>query len=214
MAIVPSVGNLINISVTHTNVQSATAINVLYYKVVNFSGSIPGMTTFLGAVATSFLEGYGARWENFASQDVRLVGVRATNVFPLPRSVGIARFPAGNQNGLQPSEALPLQDTPTLLKRTAVGNRWGLGRIFVVGIAEGGQKNGVLENLTVEQINMLGSWLATPLDVPGTGWNATLQPVLKRGPEDNPVSITDILEVRLSDAIIKTQRRRRPGKGI
>jgi len=215
MALAPAVGNLLSVQCIFTNVATATAMNILHYKVASISGPAPTNVVFLGTVAQDVAVAFGDVWKMTASDQVKFVNTRATNVFPLPRSVGVNYvYPAGGLAGTATSEALPLQDAITILKRTAVGNRWGLGRTFITGCPEDAQANGIITNAQRVFYNAVANFLGAPVAISGTGWSASIVPVLVRGPEDNPVSITDVLSGEVSNNIIKTQRRRRPGKGI
>lgn len=214
MALNPSAGDILNVRFTYTNPATATAMNVLHYRVGSLSGSVPGMPTFLATIAVQLAEEWKAVWRPVASNQVTLADCRVVNVYPLPRSVGVITFPSIPRSGSVDSEALPLQDSVTILKRTAVGARWGLGRIFMVGIAEADQANGAISADLLARYGDVSNWIGSARTISGTGWNAVLNPCLIRGPEDNPVSITNILSAQVSNTIIKTMRRRRPGKGV
>lgn len=214
MSLIPAPGDLVAVSIIHTNPATATAINVLHYRVGSISGVQPTQNDFLGTTAQAVADQYLAVWAPTASDQVSITNTRATNVFPLPRSVGVNYIFPAPEPGAVASEAIPLQDAVTILKRTAVGNRWGLGRVFVTGCPENAQANGIISNGQRTLYNALAAWLGAALAVTGSGWTAVLNPCLKRGPDDNPISITNVLSCEVSNNIIKTQRRRRPGKGI
>lgn len=213
MAIVLQAGDLLNVQHVFTNTKSATAINVLHYRVGSFTGVVPAMPDFLAAVANQLGQAFVDQWKQSASNEVKFVNTRATNVFPLPRSVGVNWVPAQIPGQLT-SEALPLQDTVTILKRTNVGSRWGLGRIYITGLAEEQQDSGVLTAAAKLAMQNLADQLQATPTITAPTWSAVLNPCLVRGREDNPVSITNIIRWELSNDILKTQRRRRPGKGI
>jgi hypothetical protein len=215
MALVPAAGDLLNVQFVFTNVATATAINVLHYRVGAISGAVPNMTTFLNTIAQNLAQEFLSVWEPTASDQVKFVNCRVTSVFPLPRSVGgIYAFPSGGTPGGVESEALPLQDAVTILKRTAVGMRWGMGRLYLTGTPENAQSNGIISNDQRTLVNAIANWIGEARNPIGVGWNTILNPCLVRGPEDNPTSITNILSAVVSDNILKTQRRRRPGKGV
>jgi len=188
-------------------------MNVLHYKCTSFTGAPTNLTSGLTEIAAFIYDTFKDEWKLAASEDVSFVNVTITNVFPLPRSVSLTVATDAGTVGSIVSEPLPLQDTPTLLKKTDVGNRWGLGRLFYVGTPESHQAAGVLTGPGVAALNNFMAVLQQDLVVDGTGFDLTLSPVLVRGPEDNPTSITPIRSVILSDSVLKTQRRRRPGKG-
>ena len=214
MSLTVAAGGLFTTNVVFTNVATATAINVLHYRLGSISGTIPTMDEFLTRLAAAVNTLFITHWGPTASDQVKLVNVRATSVFPIPRSVGVNVVNSPPVTGGIFSEALPLQDCVTILKRTAVGNRWGMGRVFVTGIPESQQANGILSEGQRALYNTLATNLGLSLNVSGAGFSAVCNPCLVRGPEDNPVSITNVLRCEVSDNIIKTQRRRRPGKGI
>jgi len=214
MSLVPAAGDLLNVQFVFTNVATATAMNVLHYRVGSLTGTIPNMNTFLGAVSQALATSFSGVWEPTASDQVKFVNVRTTNVFPLPRSVGVNYVFPTAVPGTSEGEALPLQDSITILKRTAVGARWGMGRFYAVGIPETQQANGIISNSNRLLYNTMAGWIGSSQSIAGTGWDVVLNPCLVNGPEDNPTRITNILSADVSNNIIKTQRRRRPGKGI
>lgn len=195
-------------------VVNTVAYNITHFRVGSVSGSAPDMPTQMGAIAKALYDLIATAWPAIASQDITFTGVTAWDVFPVPRSVGVHYAPGTPVVGAIASEALPMQDSPTILKRTAVGQRWGLGREFFVGLAESQQADGLLTAGAVTLISLYANEVASPITATSGGWTATLAPVLLSGPEDNPTRITPILNGQLSNNIIKTQRRRRPGKGI
>lgn len=190
------------------------AYNVLHYRVTAFSGTQPGMTAGLGRIAQDMFDKWSALWKPAASVNVRMTGVTCQNVFPLPRSVGVTHTPGAPVPGDDASDALPLQDAPTLLKRSDFGQRWGIGRLFYVGLAEAFNEEGLVVNLGIGHLQTMANALKDGLGIVAAGWSITLQPVLVRGSTDNPVSLTPIVAGVLPDLVIKSQKRRRPGKGI
>lgn len=214
MSLTVAPGDLLAVRFTFTNVATATAMNVLHYRLGSISGTIPNMTTFLGNVAAAANAGYQSVWKPAANSHVSFVATRAWSVFPLPRSVGVEVVHSPATPGDILGDALPLQDTATILKRTEVGDRSGLGRFFFVGLSEDEQANGVISLDQRLMLDAVALWLGGPLSVTGVGYSAILNPCIVKGPEDNPVRITNVLSCAVSNNIIKTQRRRRPGKGI
>ena len=215
MSLVIAAGDLLNVRLNYDLEDYADrAFNVLHYRVATSVGTPPAMSVALAAIGQEMFAKWSALWKAAASEEVRMAGVTVCDVFPLPRSVATTYTPGAPVAGVQASEAIPLQDSPTLLKKTDVGMRWGQGRLFYVGIPESGQHEGILEPATASLLNTMGVALADTVNASSGGWSCSLTPVLCRGPEDNPVSITPITSGRLSDVIIKSQKRRRPGKGI
>lgn len=189
------------------------AMNVLHYEVDSVVGAPANVYLGLANIADAVFEHFADTWAATASEDVTFNSVTVTNVFPAPRSVSVFSTGGIPAAGSQVSDGLPLQDAPTILKRTDIGARWGLGRMFVVGTPETAQNNGVIAAPQITLLNSLADKVAADIAVTGVGFSCTLRPVLLRGPEDNPVSLTPIRRAELSDTVIKTQRRRRPGKG-
>lgn len=214
MAIVMANGNLLSVRIGYSVVGSPdVAYNILHYQVSGSTGAAPAIGTALAAVALAMFSKWFALWKTSAGIDVQMDGVKVSNVFPLPRSVAQTYTPGAPAIGTGGGEALPLQDAPTLLKTTDVGNRWGMGRLFYVGLCEAFQDSGQVTAGQVATLNTMGSALSDTVSVASGGWSATLVPVLLSGPEDNPTRITQITGGRLSGVVIKGQKRRRPGKG-
>lgn len=188
-------------------------VNVLHYRVKEITGLPPFLPDILTAIGTDIETRFVPLWQAAASQNARWISVGVQSVFPVPRSARVDNFPAGAALGALDDEAMPAQDSPTLLKRTEFGTRWGLGRLFFFGITEGMQEDGILNNAAVAALSAYTDAVEANSVVTIGGFTATLEPVLIRGPVDNPTSVTKILRVELSDEVIKTQRRRRPGKG-
>lgn len=215
MSLTIAAGDLLNVRLNYDMEDFPDrAFNVLHYKIGSSTGTPPNMSTALAAIGQAMFNKWYALWKVGASNEIRMSGVTVNDVFPLPRSVAVTYTPAAVSPGDHASSAIPLQDSPTLLKKTDVGQRWGQGRLFYVGIAEDGQHEGLLDLGTSVALQAMGVALADNVNVVSGAWSAVLNPVLVRGPEDNPVSITPITSGRLSDLVIKSQKRRRPGKGI
>ena len=214
MAVTLANGNLLTVRLFY-QVEGITdfAMNVLHYRVDGLTGLPATPLEGLEQIAQDMYDAWAGPWALAASEDVKMQFVTVSNVFPLPRSVQASHSPALPTEGAIASEPLPLQDCPTLLKKTSIGARWGMGRLFYVGTPESHQDSGSLTGAGITALASMITRIFTPVVSIGTGWNCTLRPVLLRGPEDNPVSITDIEDAVLSNSVLKTQRRRRPGKG-
>lgn len=215
MALTYGVGDLIEVRLNYrmTEDPGTRAMNVLHYSVTASSPGPPDVPDVLQLIASAAQTKFAPLWQAMASNEVRMSSVTAQSVYPLPRSRAVTEVPGAPLPGLVDDDALPLQDAPTILKLTAVGTRWGLGRVFVPGLPESLQTSGIL---TAEGVTAVEAWapkFAETITFVVGGWSTTLAPVLVRGPTDNPVSLTRITSAILSDEIIKTQRRRRPGKG-
>lgn len=198
------------------------AFNVLHYQIAAFSGVLPGPFTTLALIGESAEQLWGATWAAGASNQVSFLGASTQRVYPTPRSKLVtfsAEFPI---QGDIVSEALPLQDSPTIIKDTDFGERWGLGRVFYVGVPESMANNGsVIVGATRTALNALAAKLNDNLDVIGDGWTMTLNPVLYHAATaatvDKPATATRITKIvggHVNDNVIKSMRSRRPGKGI
>lgn len=196
-----------------SNGRTDRMLNVLHYQIRGLVGAPPNLVTGLSEIATAVFDHLDGPWADFASSATVFENVSVTNVFPLPRSVTITAAPGPGVPGDVLSDPIPTQDAPTILKRTDFGARWGLGRIFVTGTPESGQDAGILTGGQLALLNALATQLEEAVVVVGTGFTCSLDLCLLRGPEDNPISITKVLRCEASDAVLKTQRRRRPGKG-
>lgn len=214
MAIVIGTGNVISVRLGYKiDPLPDAAFNILHYQVGVSAGTPPAISAALAAIGTAMLAKWGPLWSPSAGNDVEMAGVTVTDVFPLPRSVAVTTVPGSPIPGGSTDEALPLQDAPTLLKTTDVGNRWGMGRLFYVGLSEEFADAGNVTAGQVASLNTMAAAFNDQVVVTSGGWTATLIPILVSGPEDNPVRLTPITGGRLSDTVIKSQLRRRPGKG-
>lgn len=214
MATVFEVGNLITLRVGYALAnREERCINVLHYQVDSVTGAPANVFDGLSVIASSFFDLWANEWKVFGSNDVTVVGVAATNVFPLPRSATVVSASGGPVTGTVASDTLPLQDAITILKKTELGGRKGYGRVFIPGIPESFAEEGRINGDGSTALAGIIDLMDLPFNATGTGWEIILNPVLLGGPEDNPVTINRIRDAVLSDVIIKTQRRRRPGKG-
>lgn len=214
MAITFGLGDLIQVRLNFELAERFDrAMNVLHYRIATQSGTPPAISAGLSAIGSAMYDKWGPLWDQAASDQVRFASVTSQNVFPLPRSVGVTFSPGVPRTGEEVSDPMPLQDAPTLLKTTDIGQRWGLGRLFYCGLAENQQAGGTLAVAALAALQDMALALKDAVSVSAGAWAVTLEPVLVRGPSDNPVSLTKITGGRLSDPFIKTQRRRRPGKG-
>lgn len=215
MALEISTGNILQVRMNFNSPEQGVAYNVHHYKVASISGGVPGGPAALSAIAQYMHTQHAALWAPFASNEMHQTGCTVTNIWPLPRSVSYTYTPVAPVDGLVDDEALPMQDTITILKRTAVGNRWGLGRTFLVGFPESSQEDGGLTAGVETALRLVDGWWGEPRTVTGTGFSITLNPVLITQVKGMGITrTTDVTSSELSNGIFKTQRRRRPGKGI
>lgn len=222
MAVELNIGDVVEVRLNFQDDQNTRAFNVLHYRLANVSVTGGGEFDGIGfdevaaELAEVVFDNLSLIWADGAAQSVVFNGVTVTNVFPAPRSAQYTFNAAPPVQGAIVADALPLQDSPTILKKSAFGTRWGIGRVFFVGAAESMQAAGVLSEFGAGLVQAFANELAetvTFVEGPNTFF---FGPVLY-GPRplepENP-RITQIVSIDLSDRVIKTQRRRRPGKGI
>lgn len=222
MAVELNLQDVVAVRLNFRDSLQTTAYNVLHYRLAN--AVVAGGGEFDGAdfaeIGPSLAENaftiLAANWADAASSRVNCTGTSVWNVWPLPRSAGYHHVPVNPTSGTVIGDALPLQDSATILKRTAFGARWGLGRLFFVGLGESQQADGVLTAGAVADINTFAAALALVLDFTVAGVTYSFVPVLHSitKPPVVTASTHNIISFDLSDPILKTQRRRRPGKGI
>jgi len=193
--------------------QTDRAFNVLHYRIRSLTGAPASLTLGLSEIAERMYDLWADDWEEAASENVAMQGVTVTSVFPLPRSVAHTYVPIALAEGAVVSDAIPLQDAPTILKKSDYGARWGMGRLFVVGTPESHQQAGILNATGISALAGLIERVKSPVTVSGTGWSCVVDPVLLKGPEDNPGPLNVIHDSRLSDEVVEAIERRAPGKG-
>lgn len=220
MSVPMTTGDIVSIRLEY-KLGTDTAYNVLHYSLQNItnpSTGLPLATTvdpsiYLPMFASQAFDRFSASWKIPASNEVMMTGVTAQDVFPLPRSRPYTYVPGGPVLGAIVDDALPLQDSPTILKETNVGMRWGLGRVFYVGLPESAQDSGILNPAAITQMATFISDLAGQFVFGDAGAHLQFIPCLFSiaGPTTR---MTPITSTKLSDNVIKVQKRRRPGKGI
>lgn len=199
-----------------------TAFNLLHYRLREVS--VPGGGLFQGedwaevgpALAEAAFTLLKTGWQAQASFDARMTGVSVQSIHPAPRSRMFTHTAAQATTGIIEDEMLPFQDAPTILKRSAFGERWGMGRLFVAGLPESSQVGGIMTAGAVIAANNWAGDLATEVSHVTNGNTFFWRPVLFARDGLNPgvPRVTELVTIDLSDPILKTQRRRRPGKGI
>jgi len=198
------------------------AYNVLHYRLVNatvLATGLPVATEPLASAAIPALaEGafipWATAWTPAAASTVFYTGVTAQKVFPGDRSIPYHYIPPAAEEGLIDSEPLPLQDSITILKKTGFGTRWGMGRLYFVGIPESHQTGGRIDGALGVLLNAVASAMLSDLVVDDGVVQYTWRPVVTNVPTTLFPHVNDIEITVVSDGIIKSQRRRRPGKGI
>ena len=198
------------------------AFNVLHYQLktatVISSGlplaTVPQIEDVGPGLAQKVAEDFSAAWSVFASEDVGVLGCTAQKVYPGDRSTPYNYLLPGPVTGQVVSQALPMQDCITILKKTGFGQRWGMGRLFVPGIPELNQDGGMIDDTAKSNINdNLVQVIPSELTFSVSGISYKVWPVVTNVPTPGFVRINRVTTAELSNTTIKTQRRRRPGKG-
>lgn len=200
--------------------ESDVAFNVLHYQLASLKihgDPLPSpiaapVEEVLPTLAQGLFEAFSGGWKTPASVQVSMTGATAQKVFPTPRSEPFHYVPTEAVPGSVAGEALPLQDSATILKHTGYGQRWGLGRVYFVGLPESGQINGRLEPEEVAAMASFIDLLNDQFLSTNDDWDTQWRPVLFAPTLPTP-RILPLTRTELSNNILKTQRRRRPGKG-
>lgn len=203
-----------------------TAFCVLHYQVKAVTVTATGLPAAIRIPAAAFavaaapyMYGFWAtKWKAFASEDVVMTGCSVQKIRGEPRSTLFHHKPEDPESGVILGDALPMQNAVTLLKQTGYGQRWGMGRMFVPGIPELHAEGGRITPAAITNITPMAGALATYHLVSDGTYDTNLAPVLwspTRTDVEPPVAerVTLISAGTVSDDVVKTQRRRRPGKG-
>jgi hypothetical protein len=197
-------------------------LNVSHWQVSNIRSTDPGpppigveTAAFLLEAADVFTNLNDNLWSAVSCLRCRWDSTTAQLIYPDGRSRQYTYTPALPIEGNEDDQPLPLQDAATLIKRTPFGTRWGIGRVFHSGLPESSQDGGILNPVFVGALNAYGSAFDVPFTVTVGPVSFTANPVLF-GEQPVPLlpRITLVTDCELSSNVIKTQRRRRPGKGI
>lgn len=197
------------------------AFNILHWRVTNVIVTATGLPPAIEVPFVSIAEDlagdlyamFAGGWAGWGVPAVVFESVTVQNVHPAPRSLPITYTPAVPTPGTAIGDALPLQDTPTILKKTDFGERWGMGRLFVVGGSEDAQNSGVINAGGMTALNNLADVLEAFNGGTVGAYTYSVEPVLFTQADGGP-RINPIRTFQVSDNLLKTQRRRRPGKGI
>lgn len=222
MSTVVQVGDIISTRLNFKDILGTVAYNQLHYKVTSIVPTPPAiyagesMVAFGAQMAEDIFDYFKNQWSLAASIQVGFTGVTVQNIYPAPKSRQITFTAAVSQSGAENVDAMPLQDSPTLVKRTEFGQRWGIGRVFYVGLAENMQNMGNISEDAFGHLAAFGALLDDPLAVVLNGTTFNIKPVLVGAPPvvNGPPRVSDLTSVFPSGNTIKTQRRRRPGNGI
>lgn len=203
------------------NTSGGQAFNVIHFRVQQLNNAETGLPVaqpvpaddILPALATALGLDFAQAWQQGASAGVEMPSFMVQKVHPGLRSDPYIHVFDAPPIGVVAGGYIPLQDSPTILKKTGNGERWGTGRFFYVGVAEIGQDDG---RLTAGQITAMApmiEWLQADHGTTANNVVIGLQPCLF-SKNASGFRINDVTRTLLSDDILKTQRRRRPGKGI
>lgn len=221
MALFLNVDDVVTVRVNSSDGQSQI-FNVLHYKCVALINTVTGLPApnqpnnqFLPELGDSFLNGMLADWQAASSVGMSLNGCTVQNEYPdVPSAAFTVNLPAP-EVGLIAGDMLPAQDCVTILKKTSVGARWGLGRYFHSGIPESEQQKGTITVAYNTLVQAYADKLEDLVVVTIGNVRAEFQACLFGEPAPPLLPrITLISRFEVSDRVIKTQRRRRPGKGI
>lgn len=215
------IGDVIEARLNFAGAGATRAFNVQHYicSAINPVGVappyVPQPFSDIGdLLALNLYQDYFPAWSVFASDEVDFPSLSVQSVYPLTRSALYSYVSPGPSVGLVNDEALPLQDAPTLVKRTAFGTRWGVGRVFVAGLPEGAQRDGRVLPAAQPALVNFGAVFATPQTIIAGSYSFNFTPILFGPQPIGAPRTTPVVSCSLIDDVIKTQRRRRPGKGI
>jgi len=219
-----SVGDVVMVRL-NSNDGESKVFNILHYQLTDiaatsgppptsFADGTAHLVRFAEVIATALVDS----WSGCSSENMTLEGASVQQVSTPPRSELITfnfEIPA---EGTLLGDMLPTQDAVTILKRTGIGERWGMGRLFHSGIPEDNQDKGRVDGVLSATLTNYADNLAaqrTSAILPHTlTWRPVLYTVSEPPGQPAIVRVSQITRMYLSDNVIKTQRRRRPGKGI
>lgn len=218
MSTLLSLNDVLMVRLQMTDFSGNKAFNVLHYQLkdVNNGPWTPTpMYDIAGLIAEEFFDWFGPAFGLTASNMVSMNAVSVQSMWPAPKS-RMYTFTDTTQagQGVIVSEPLPMQDAVTILKRGAAGNRSNLGRAFIPGIPENGQNAGVIGGAQRALYDIYKDAFDQVVSVLVGAVTLNFYPVLFHLNPAGQANIVDIMDAEVSDNIIKTQRRRRPGKGI
>jgi len=221
MALITNIGDVFQCRLLFQGVPPEVAMNVLHYKLE--SVSVPGGGLWAGApsydvcpaLAQLLYQAFSIQWAPFADSQVRMIGCDAQNISPEPKSRMYTYDPEAKIAGLVIDDPLPLQDCVTVLKHGPGASRHDLGRVFVCGFPESAQSAGTITADVAGDMAGFVEELRLLQEVLVDGNTLLFRPIIYSVDPGPPVVTREIpiLETKLSDRVMKTQRRRRPGKG-
>lgn len=220
MSAVLHLNDVITVRLEYQDALLNKAFNILHYSLKEVGGGPGGlwagesMFTAGPLIAEEMMNIFSPEWSNCSAQDIAMSGVTVQNIFPGTPSRAYTFTPPAPIAGSIVSDPLPMQDAVTILKRGELATRKHLGRVFIPGIPETGQDGGILTDPQRVLYNALAAKFEQVVPVLVGGWNLQFYPTLFN-PSELPAPLQRaIFDCDVSDNVIKTQRRRRPGKGI
>jgi len=220
MSLTLNLHDIITVRLEYEDALLNKAFNILHYRLFEVSGGPGGlwagesMFTAGPLIAEEMMNHFSADWSNTAAQDITMSGVTVQDIWPLPKSRQYTFTPPAPIAGSIVSDPLPMQDAVTILKRGEEASRKSLGRAYIPGVPETGQDGGVLTDPQRALYDTLAVKFELVVPVLVGGWTLNFYPVLFNPDELPAPEIRHIMDCDVSDNVIKTQRRRRPGKGI
>lgn len=222
MAVELNIDDVLTVRMNYRDDKGTLAFNVLHYTLANVVPQSSGVPPFNGVdfaevgpeLAERFFNDLIPSWQDFASSKCQALGATVQDIFPTPLSRQYTYIADPTAFGSKGGDMLPLQDSPTLVKRTAFGARWGIGRVFVPGVAESDQASGVLIPTAYLELQAIGNEWESGRGFTIDQYNYQFAPVLYGPRAGLPPRITEVTEIAPESEVIKSQRRRRPGKGI
>jgi len=206
-----------------STIGQSNCFNLFHFKVKNttvVASGLPAPVRFsFSAAAAAIIDGvsaeYSDEWKAASSNELFLVSGHAQSLWPYPASRQYHELFDPPGQGTIVSQSIPAQDAATLVRRGAAAGRDQVGRSFVSGCPELGQSNGIMTDAQVLLYNALAVAFSGSIHCSNGEYEWDLVPVLaKELPEHGGWQGIPIVDVQLSDPTLKTQRRRRPGKGV
>lgn len=201
---------------------SDISFNVLHYQLKSATVVSTGLplateplaSDILPKLAQDVFDSWAAAWAPVASNEVSADGSTAQKTYPGDRSAPYHYSPMAATVGGVNSNVLPMQNAMTILKKTGYGQRWGMGRIFVPGIPESLADKGFVSDTYIADGGDMPTVAAAPFTYTVSGVSYLWKPVVTNVPTAGTPRVNDVVECEFSNKVIKSQNRRRPGKGI
>lgn len=221
MALSIAEGTILEARLEYRGPANQIAFNILHYAASSvIKTAQPGQQTSVDMVeagpeiANQIFQTLSGIWQPAASDECQMTGVTVKALYPLPLGRNYTYVPAIPVSGTETTEPLPLQDTVTLVKKTAFAGRREVGRLFFVGLVEGQQSGGIVNPAAVSEINAFGNSLVADLDIATDDFVINLYPCLWHTVPNEPAVIHRVIECQMGDNRVKSQRRRRVGNGM